>query len=64
MVKYAFTTDIHQKLMEVYGDGITEYSMLENGKMSLKMVQQMVNKHAGPAQQRWMWTQHEWRKQF
>jgi len=57
LVKYVSTTDIHHKLMEVYGDGIMEYNMLENGKMSLKMVQQtyiMVNKHAGPAQQRWM----------
>jgi len=67
LVKYASTTDIHHKLMEVYGNGIMEYSMLENGKMNLKMVQQtymMVNKHSGPAQQRWMWTQHEWRKQL
>ena len=50
LVKFASTTDIHHKLMEVYGDGIMEYSMLENGKMSLKMVQHtymMVNKHAG-----------------
>jgi len=43
--------------MEVYGDGIMEYSMLKNRKTSLKMVQQtymMVKKHAIPAQQRWI----------